>query len=116
MDVGKANELIKHYVSVLESQGFYDTRNVEQLLIYCFLVDSVLDGPLGVYLTDEGLAVINRLLRCLSKYNCLIPAEAPFDRLSTPRAVYSDGRLRAAETGDMRDTEDDRFRSTERRR
>lgn len=114
--VGKTNELLKHYVSALESQGFYDITSVEQLLIYCFIVDTILEGPLGFYLTDKDLAIVNRFLRCLSKSNCLIPAVAQFDRLSVPRFGHYSGQLRTTETEAMRDTENNDLRTAERGR
>lgn len=102
-----------HYFSILEQTGYYKDQDVKGLLIYCFIVDQIFDGPLQPYLDDKGLSVLNKVIRCITKNNCLIDMPSDNQHISEPRKYYVDNIFRISEYEALRNTEDDRIRSTE---
>ena len=87
---------LKHYFSVLELTGNYPNNEVIGLLIYCFIVDQVFDGPLSEYLDDAGLAAFNKTLSCLYSKGCLINNPDTLV-ISAPRGQRHRASLRISE-------------------
>ena len=102
---------IDRYFGILGAAGSYPESRTHKLLLYAFLVDTVLDGEFGDYLDDAGLLLINRLLVCLSHDACLTVVQQTHSRISKPRGLPRSLRiaesetLRIAETDDLRKPE-----------
>lgn len=80
---------LKHYMGVLEQTGSYDKNGSAALLIYTFIVDTILEGPMQGYVDDKDLALLNKVFSCLSRYHCLISRILPEQRISKPRQFYN---------------------------
>lgn len=103
---------LNHYFTALEYMGQYDARETENLIIYLFIVNEILDGNLGVHLDDAGLAQIEKVLRCL--YNgCLIQPVRSLDRIHEPNPYHTTRIIRLSETFVPRYTEDNDVRLIE---
>ena len=102
---------LDRYFSLLSVAGSYPKQGVRKLMLYSFLVDTILDGELGEYLDDDGLLLINRLLACLSRNPCLSVVQDTHTRISKPQG--SKRHLRISELGKIRQTESDELRTTE---
>lgn len=88
---GNVLDAYKQYFSALETMGTYPKDNTYGLLIYSFIVDQIFDGPLSVYLDDEGLSALNKAIRCIANNGCLIANPGPFTHISKPRGtLYSE--------------------------
>jgi len=98
-------------ITFLESAGQYKDNDNRSLLIYLFLVNDMLNGPLSEYLDDNGLAVINRVLSCLREKSCLDIPRTTAGRLHTP--TYGSTSLRLTETSNPRKSEEQDLRSGE---
>lgn len=99
---------LNRYFDILQTTGTYPRNKTRRLLAYSFLVDAVLEGPLSIYLDNRGLAVINRLLSCLRRDQCLVGIPPGYIRLSEPRGSYSEVRL--SEEDAFRESENDTIR------
>lgn len=110
--VGNLCDSFARYFKALEYMGHYDKSETQNLLIYTFLVNEILDGPLGKYLDDEGLIEIEKVLRCLYK-GCLINPVRDNIRIKEPDPYYIGGILRYSEDSNPRYSEDDATRITE---
>jgi hypothetical protein len=104
---------LTRYFKVLESVGQYKERNAIGLLIYCFIVDQVFNGPLQPYLDDTGLSAFNKAIKCISQSGCLVPMLSPGIHISPARKYYVGNSYRSTERGILRNTEDLRVRITE---
>lgn len=96
---------LRRYFSVLEAQGFYPEPVTKGMLIYTFLVDQIIDGPLWTHLDNDGAEIINSVLRCLVKSGCLVSMPSTGIRLSEPRNIGIVAGFRATEDVNMRSTQ-----------
>jgi len=96
---------LRRYFDVLEVQGHYPHAVTEGMLIYTFLVDQIIDGPLWQHLDDKGAAIINSVIRCLAKSGCLVTVPSTGIRLSEPRNMGVVASFRATEKANLRSTE-----------
>lgn len=103
---------IARYFGVLETVGHYDRHDVKKLLIYLFIVEEIFNGQLQQYLDDDGLQVLNNVLRCISKSTCFaispdhVKLQLPVDNLYKDRFRISEaGVQRITNTGYLRKTE-----------
>ena len=94
-----------HYFDVLKQTGSYDSRETVNLVIYLFIVNDILEGNLGRYLDDDGLAQIEKVLDCL--YNvCLIHPVRENINIKEPNSYFAGDFIRYAETVIPRYSED----------
>lgn len=97
------NSLVK-YFTMLETTGYYDTRETRNLIIYLFIVNEIFEGNLSRHLDDEGLAQIRKALKCL--YNgCLISAVRSNVRFKEPREMADNSAFRYSEDSAQRISE-----------
>lgn len=92
--------------------GHYDRKETLDLLIYVFLVNEILDGPLGDYLDDEGMTQVEKALGCLYK-GCLISPVRDSVRFKQGNPDYIRGIPRKSEASEPRQSENERLRITE---
>lgn len=104
---------LKHYIGVLEQTGHYDKNGSVALLIYTFIVDAILDGPMQVYVDDKDLATLNEVFSCLSRNHCLISRILPDQRISKPRQYYNPVEFRITQSFFPRITDNSDPRSAE---
>jgi len=110
---GDVYDSLQHYFKMLENTGSYGKRETYSLLIYCFIYNTILNGQFEECLEDKDVLVLNKLLRCLSKDNCLIHLPVSKDRVGKPRRYYVPGDYRDTETSILRFSEDAKPRLTE---
>ena len=103
---------IQHYFNALEQMGSYDQKETADLLIYLFVVNEIFEGGLGQYLDDKGLAVFNKLLRCLYK-GCLIDSIGNFSNIKEPHLDVYSIKVRSTEDDLSRFSENNRTRIPE---
>lgn len=97
---------LKHYQDALEYTGYYDKAGTQALLIYTFIVDAILEGPMQDHITDEDLLALNKLFNCLSKQHCVISRIIPNQRISKPRQYYNPVQYRITERDISRSVEE----------
>lgn len=111
--VGNVCRSIHRYFSALEQMGSYDKKETINLLIYLFIIGEIYEGRLSQYLTDEDLAVFEKVLRCLYK-GCLINAVRSNVRYQEPRPYYiGSEQFRHSELMIPRITDDNKTRKAE---
>lgn len=103
---------LSRYFNVLETVGYYKTDAVNGLLMYLFITEAVLDGPLSMYLDDEGMNAFNNVLRCLHNSGCLVQFTGT-EKISKPKNNNLWSLLRKSEVCQMRITQKDEQRSPE---
>lgn len=101
--IESAHIAVDKYFEVLSRIGFFSEKRTRKLLVYSFLVDAILEGPLQEYLDDEGLSAVQSILECLAKDMCLSFIPSDYVRLSSPRGAATS--LRITEDGILRHTE-----------
>lgn len=104
---------LKHYFDALENTGYYDEKGTSALLIYTFIVDAILEGPMQSYVEDEDLVVLNKVFECLSRNHCLISRIMPRQRISKPRQYYNPSIYRITQAYFPRTMEEDGLKRTE---
>jgi hypothetical protein len=104
---------LKHYIGVLEHTGSYSKNGTIAMLIYTFIVDAILEGPMQVYVDNKDLAILNKVFSCLSRNHCLISRILPDQRVSKPRQYYNPAEFRITQSFFPRITHDSDPRSTE---
>jgi len=102
---------MSRYFTMLEHTGYYDEKETRNLLIYMFVVNEILEGKLGKHLDDAGLAVFEKLFRCLYK-GCLIDAVRDRTRFKEENQNYFE-KIRHSQTIVPRITEEDDSRIPE---
>lgn len=112
--IDNACESLQRYFDVLETTGRYPQKEVTGLLLYCFIVDQVFDGPLSAYLDDEGLTAFNRAINCIASNGCLVDNSVSHVRITQQRPWAPIKIFRASEIGTQRSTEDYNIRSIDR--
>lgn len=108
-----ACESLQRYFDVLETTGRYPQKEVTGLLLYCFIVDQVFDGPLSAYLDDEGLAAFNRAINCIASSSCIVGSIGTISNISSARPQGTNGKFRRSEMDVQRSTEDSTIRAAE---
>lgn len=103
---------LNKYFNVLEAVGYYRDEGVRGLLMYLFITDAILNGPLGIYLDDEGMTAFNNVLRCLHNSGCLVDY-VETEKISRPKGYVPWNILRKSEVCQMRFTQGDDPRITE---
>lgn len=104
---------LKRYFDTLALTGYYPRKHVQGLLMYLFIVDTILEGPWQEYIEDKDIGILNNVIKCLARDGCIIPTVINGIHPSKPRGRKLDGILRATETDLTRITEDDNTRITE---
>lgn len=110
--LGNAYNGLVRYFNALENIGYYDPKETQNLAIYSFIVNEIFEGPLEAYLDNEGLASINKALRCIYK-GCLINPVMDNIKLSEPHVRTGYNRFRHSETDILRSTEQNNVRPIE---
>lgn len=104
--VGNLYNGLTRYFSALEQMGYYDKSETMNLVMYLFIVNEIFEGRLSQHLDDEGLAILQKALRCIYD-GCLIDSVRVRRGFKEARPYgYSNLRLRYSETDTMRFTED----------
>lgn len=103
---------LSRYFNVLETVGYYKSDAVNGLLMYLFITEAVLDGPLSAYLDDEGMQAFNNVLRCLHNSGCLVRYIGT-EKISRPKNAELWPVFRKSEICQMRITQKDDQRTTE---
>jgi hypothetical protein len=110
---GNIYSSLQHYFGTLELTGNYDKKGTLSLLIYCFIHGAILNGPFEEFLEDQDIVILNKLLRCLSKNNCLIQLPISRERIGKPNRYYISGNYRETETDYLRSSQEEQLRLTE---
>lgn len=102
------NTVYKNYFSVLANTGYMNYKHVERLLVYDCIVN-ILEGDMGIYVTEEDYKAMQQALYCLYGSTCLIPYprfinedNMGYNEYDFIPRITETGILRNTETGDIR--------------